>query len=206
MALKVCPQGPRRGYRGAGGRRCFRAMMATWHPLGEPSCPGARVNDWITAAASRPPRRPRVLHKPAGTRRRATASSAGPRGPVTPTSPRWSVMTAFSSFHRWRSRGWPAMPWPWPAAGWQRCREETSGTPPGAQGPGVRRAVWMKPLADDWRGVLCEEPRRVMGRAAPLVAPLADKGCRLGTLRVWPQRPQRWACPRAPCRHGACVE
>ena len=63
------------------------------------------------------------------------------------------------------------------AAGWQRCREETSGTPPGAQGPGVRRAVWMKPLADDWRGMLCEEPRRVMGRAAPLVAPLADKGC-----------------------------
>ncbi len=30
-------------------KRRFRAMMATWHPLGEPSCPGARVNYWITA-------------------------------------------------------------------------------------------------------------------------------------------------------------
>ena len=54
------------------------------------------------------------------------------------------------------------------AAGWQRCVEATSGTPPGAAAKGVRRSVWMKPLAPDWRQVLCREPGRVMGRAAPL--------------------------------------
>ena len=54
------------------------------------------------------------------------------------------------------------------AAGWRRCVDPTSGRPPGATGEGVRRAVWMKPLAEDWRDVLCREPERVMGRAAPL--------------------------------------
>ena len=54
------------------------------------------------------------------------------------------------------------------AAGWQRCAEATSGTPPGARGQGVRRSVWMKPLAPDWRQVLCREPERVMGQAQPL--------------------------------------
>ncbi len=47
---------------------------------------------------------------------------------------------------------------------WQRCAEATSGTPPGADGQGVRRSVWMKPLAPDWR----REPERVMGQAQPL--------------------------------------
>ncbi len=51
------------------------------------------------------------------------------------------------------------------AAGWHRCRDTTSGTPPGADGQGARRAVWMKPLAAGWRQVLCREPRRVMGQA-----------------------------------------
>ena len=37
------------------------------------------------------------------------------------------------------------------AAGWQCCRETTSGKPPGATDRGVRRSVWMKPLAPDWR-------------------------------------------------------
>lgn len=32
-------------------------------------------------------------------------------------------------------------------AGWQRCVEATSGRPPEADGQGVRRSVWMKPLA-----------------------------------------------------------
>ena len=54
------------------------------------------------------------------------------------------------------------------AAGWQRCAEATSGTPPGADGPGPQRSVWMKPLAPDWRQVLCREPERVMGQAQPL--------------------------------------
>ncbi len=55
------------------------------------------------------------------------------------------------------------------AAGWERCEEMTSGRPPGATGPGVQRSVWMKPLTPDWRAVLCREPERVMGQAAPLV-------------------------------------
>ncbi len=54
------------------------------------------------------------------------------------------------------------------AAGWQRCAEATSGTPHGATGQGVRRSVWMKPLAPDWRQVLCRKPERVMGQAQPL--------------------------------------
>ncbi len=55
------------------------------------------------------------------------------------------------------------------AAGWRRCVEATSGRPPGATGRGVQRTVWMKPLAPAWRDVLCREPERVMGQAAPLV-------------------------------------
>ncbi len=55
------------------------------------------------------------------------------------------------------------------AAGWERCEETASGRPPGATGPGVQRAVWMKPLSSDGRAVLCREPERVLGQAAPLV-------------------------------------
>ncbi len=55
------------------------------------------------------------------------------------------------------------------ATGWERCEETTSGRPPGAPGPGVQRAVWMKPLSSDGRTVLCREPERVLGQAAPLV-------------------------------------
>ena len=55
------------------------------------------------------------------------------------------------------------------AAGWQRCTEPTSGRPPGADGQGVQRSVWMKPLAAGWRDALCREPKRVMGQAGELV-------------------------------------
>ena len=49
------------------------------------------------------------------------------------------------------------------AAGWIRCRDETSG-----RRSGERLAVWAKPLEEGWRERLCREPRRVLGRAPPL--------------------------------------
>ena len=51
------------------------------------------------------------------------------------------------------------------AAGWQCCRERTSGQPPGSAG-GAARTVWMKPLMADWKARLCAEPARDI-RAAP---------------------------------------
>ena len=44
------------------------------------------------------------------------------------------------------------------AAGWRCCPELTSG-----RRSGVRRAVWLKPLAQGWREALCREPERVLG-------------------------------------------
>ncbi len=45
-------------------------------------------------------------------------------------------------------------------AGWQRCDEPTSGMPPGQTQRGPLRAVWMKPLAADWKPRLCAVPER----------------------------------------------
>ncbi len=44
------------------------------------------------------------------------------------------------------------------AAGWRCCPERTSG-----RRSGVRRAVWLKPLAAGWRQVLRRGPERVLG-------------------------------------------
>lgn len=52
------------------------------------------------------------------------------------------------------------------AAGWKCCSHPTSGQPPGSGAAALPRAVWMKPLAADWRAVLCAEPARNI-RAAP---------------------------------------
>ena len=43
------------------------------------------------------------------------------------------------------------------AAGWTCCPELTSG-----RRSGIRRAVWLKPLEEGWREVLCREPERVL--------------------------------------------
>ena len=52
------------------------------------------------------------------------------------------------------------------AARWQCCSRRTSGQPPGCGEGAVARTVWMKPLAADWRAVLCAEPAWDI-RAAP---------------------------------------
>ena len=58
-------------------------------------------------------------------------------------------------------------------AGWERCDEPTSGTPPGQARPGPRRSVWMKPLAADWKARLCAPPERAI--EAPATVYLAEK-------------------------------
>ena len=52
------------------------------------------------------------------------------------------------------------------AAGWECCPYSTSGQPPGSGGGALPRTVWMRPLAADWRAVLCAEPARNI-RVAP---------------------------------------
>ncbi len=49
------------------------------------------------------------------------------------------------------------------AAGWRCCAERSSG-----RRSGVRRAVWLKPLAAGWRAGLCAEPAPVLGCYGPL--------------------------------------
>ena len=49
------------------------------------------------------------------------------------------------------------------AAGWRCCPELTAG-----RRSGVRRAVWLKPLAEGWQETLCREPRRVLGWSGTL--------------------------------------
>ena len=49
------------------------------------------------------------------------------------------------------------------AAGWTCCPELTSG-----RRSGIRRAVWLKPLEEGWREVLCREPERVLGWSGSL--------------------------------------
>ena len=49
------------------------------------------------------------------------------------------------------------------AAGWTCCPGLTSG-----RRSGVRRAVWLKPLALGWRERLCQEPERPLGWSDPL--------------------------------------
>ena len=44
------------------------------------------------------------------------------------------------------------------AAGWRCCPELTSG-----RRSGVRRAVWLRPLSEGWRGILPIAPERVLG-------------------------------------------
>ena len=44
------------------------------------------------------------------------------------------------------------------AAGWKCCPKRTSG-----RRSGVRRAVWLRPLVEGWREVLCAQPARVLG-------------------------------------------
>ncbi len=69
------------------------------------------------------------------------------------------------------------------AAGWERCDELTSGVPPGQTQPGRRLAVWMKPLAADWKPRLCAVPARSI-EAPPTVylADSADGGIPIGCL------------------------
>ena len=49
------------------------------------------------------------------------------------------------------------------AAGWRCCPERTDG-----RRSGVRRAVWLKPLAEGWQETLCTAPRRVLGWSGQL--------------------------------------
>ena len=49
------------------------------------------------------------------------------------------------------------------AAGWKCCPEPASG-----RRSGVRRAVWLRPLAAGWRESLCREPERRPGWSGPL--------------------------------------
>jgi len=44
------------------------------------------------------------------------------------------------------------------AAGWKCCPQLTSG-----RRSGVRRAVWLRPLAEGWRDALCQEKQRSLG-------------------------------------------
>ncbi len=57
------------------------------------------------------------------------------------------------------------------AAGWMRCEGKTSGRPPGRTEAGERRAVWMRPLAPDWRPQLCTPPPRRLQMPKPLHLP-----------------------------------
>ena len=54
------------------------------------------------------------------------------------------------------------------AAGWSCCPQPTSGQPPGRAQPGVRRAVWMKPLSGNWKAALCADPERRIGPPEPV--------------------------------------
>ncbi len=51
------------------------------------------------------------------------------------------------------------------AAGWKCCPELTSG-----RRSGVRRAVWLRPLAEGWREVLRRRPERVLGWSGSMYA------------------------------------
>ncbi|MYI82968.1 MAG: IS4 family transposase [Chloroflexi bacterium] len=53
--------------------------------------------------------------------------------------------------------------WCYRAARWRCCPELSSG-----RRSGVRRAVWIKPLAPGWRSRLCTVPRRALGWSHPL--------------------------------------
>ena len=57
------------------------------------------------------------------------------------------------------------------AAGWSCCPQPTSGQPPGSRQPGVRRAVWMKPLSGHWKEALCREPERRIVPPEPVYLP-----------------------------------
>ena len=58
------------------------------------------------------------------------------------------------------------------AAGWMRCPERTAG-----RRSGIRRAVWLRPLAPAWKETLCREPRRTLGWSGTLCGgdPMVDE-------------------------------
>ena len=52
------------------------------------------------------------------------------------------------------------------AAGWAEVGHTSGRSPSGVSG--IRRAVWVKPLAEDWRQRLCAEPKPVLGQMGRL--------------------------------------
>ncbi len=178
----------------AGEAPLARAMLATWHPEGEARTPGARVSYWIHSP--RLGRLGLLVFSAAGWHQKARDTFIGwSQSARDAHLDKLVVNDRFLLLPSVRVEGLAShvlalavrrLPGDWQAkygvrpllaytyvapehagtsylaAGWQCCPQRTSGR------TGVRRSVWMKPLADDWRDVLCREPEVRPGtRPAP---------------------------------------
>ncbi len=178
----------------AGEAPLARAMLATWHPEGEARTPGARVSYWIHSP--RLGRLGLLVFSAAGWHQKARDTFIGwSQSARDAHLDKLVVNDRFLLLPSVRVAGLAShvlalavrrLPGDWQAkygvrpllaytyvapehagtsylaAGWQCCPQRTSGR------TGVRRSVWMKPLADDWRDVLCREPEVRPGtRPAP---------------------------------------
>ena len=156
-----------------------RAMLATWHPEGEARTPGARVSYWIRSP--RLGRLGLLVFCVAGWHQKARDTFIGwSQSARDAHLDKLVVNDRFLLLPSVKVEGLAShvlalavrrLPGDWQArygvrpllactyvapehagtsylaAGWQCCPQRTSGR------AGVRRSVWMKPLADDWRAV-----------------------------------------------------